>query len=172
LVPETSALLRQEEEAAKSLLYPRNPDLDPQLVWHGKDAQDAAPLAVANASDARKWALPGSLTASPHRVYQRSFACICVQILRFFGLSAAHADGHRQSDPEQPVRRAAKALVLDERGIPTGKETEGVMIQRVCKELLGGRRIVVLNVPVQVYDLSATPFYLRGSGETERTLFP
>jgi adenine-specific DNA-methyltransferase len=25
---------------------PRNPDLDPQLVWRGKDAQDAAPLAV------------------------------------------------------------------------------------------------------------------------------
>lgn len=97
-------------------------------------------------------------------------------------------------------------------------ETEGAMIQRVCKELLGGRRIAVLNdeahhcyrarkdatkldaetrtetrkrneaarlwingvealqrvakVPVQVYDLSATPFYLRGSGEPEGTLFP
>jgi type III restriction enzyme len=97
-------------------------------------------------------------------------------------------------------------------------ETEGAMIQRVCKDLLGGRRIVVLNdeahhcyrakndttkldsetrtqvnksradarlwingiealqrvakVPVQVYDLSATPFYLRGSGEPEGTLFP
>jgi type III restriction enzyme len=97
-------------------------------------------------------------------------------------------------------------------------ETEGAMIQRVCKDLLGGRRIVVLNdeahhcyrakrdvtkldaesrtetrkrneaarlwingiealqrvakVPVPVYDLSATPFYLRGSGETEGTLFP
>jgi type III restriction enzyme len=30
----------------------------------------------------------------------------------------------------------------------------------------------VAKVPVQVYDLSATPFYLRGSGETEGTLFP
>lgn len=28
------------------------------------------------------------------------------------------------------------------------------------------------KVPVQVYDLSATPFYLRGSGEDEGTLFP
>src|SRR6185437_16055986 len=26
--------------------YPRNPDLDPQLVWRGKDEQDSAPLAV------------------------------------------------------------------------------------------------------------------------------
>jgi type III restriction enzyme len=92
------------------------------------------------------------------------------------------------------------------------------MIQRVCKELLGARRILALNdeahhcyrarpdtakldtesrgqakkandaarlwingiealqrvakVPVQVYDLSATPFFLRGSGYTEGTLFP
>jgi type III restriction enzyme len=97
-------------------------------------------------------------------------------------------------------------------------ETEGAMIQRVCKELFGGRRIVVLNdeahhcyrakrdatkldaeartetrkrneaarlwingiealqrvakLPVLAYDLSATPFYLRGSGEPEGTLFP
>jgi adenine-specific DNA-methyltransferase len=43
---ETSGLMRQEEDAATPRLYPRNPDLDPQLVWRGKDAQDAAPLAV------------------------------------------------------------------------------------------------------------------------------
>ena len=97
-------------------------------------------------------------------------------------------------------------------------ETEGLIIQRVCKDLLGGKRIMVVNdeahhcyrakadatkldaetrsavkkdndaarlwisglealqrvakVPVQLYDLSATPFYLRGSGEPEGTLFP
>ncbi len=43
---ETSGLMRQEEDVARPRLYPRNPDLDPQLVWRGKDAQDAAPLAV------------------------------------------------------------------------------------------------------------------------------
>jgi len=43
---ETSALMAAEEAAAKPMLYPRNPDLDPQLVWRGKDAQDAAPLSV------------------------------------------------------------------------------------------------------------------------------
>ena len=97
-------------------------------------------------------------------------------------------------------------------------ETEGLIIQRVCEDLLGGKRIMVVNdeahhcyrakadatkrtpkpaprsrktttppaygsvglealqrvakVPVQLYDLSATPFYLRGSGEPEGTLFP
>ena len=99
-------------------------------------------------------------------------------------------------------------------------ETDGMMIQRVCKQLLGRKRIVVLNDeahhcyrqrvgadgdkldaegkaeakknnaaarlwisgiealqrvvghPVPVYDLSATPFFLRGSGYPEGTLFP
>jgi adenine-specific DNA-methyltransferase len=30
----------------RPLLYPRDPDADPQLVWRGKDAQDEAPLSV------------------------------------------------------------------------------------------------------------------------------
>ena len=116
----------------------------------------------------------------------------------------------------------APKLTKEILGWPNGPasttETEGAMIQRLCKDLLGGRRIVVLNdeahhcyrakrdatkldaenrtetrkrneaarlwingiealqrvakVPVPVYDLSATPFYLRGSGEPEGTLFP
>ena len=43
---ETSSLMAEEEVAEKPLLYMRNPDLDPQLVWRGKDAQDAEPLSV------------------------------------------------------------------------------------------------------------------------------
>src|SRR5437762_7484447 len=35
-----------DERAPKSMLYPRDPSLDPQLVWKGKDEQDAADLAV------------------------------------------------------------------------------------------------------------------------------
>lgn len=35
-----------EEKAPKSLLYPRDPSLDPQLVWKGKDEQDSKPLEV------------------------------------------------------------------------------------------------------------------------------
>ena len=38
--------VREEEQAPKIVLYPRDPDLDPQLVWQGKDEQDAAPLEV------------------------------------------------------------------------------------------------------------------------------
>jgi adenine-specific DNA-methyltransferase len=34
------------EEQQKKVLYPRDPSLDPQLVWRGKDEQDAAPLEV------------------------------------------------------------------------------------------------------------------------------
>jgi len=35
-----------EELAPKTILYPRDPSLDPQLVWKGKDEQDRVDLAV------------------------------------------------------------------------------------------------------------------------------
>ncbi|WP_291987487.1 site-specific DNA-methyltransferase [Luteitalea sp.] len=35
-----------DERAPKEMLYPRDPSLDPQLVWKGKDEQDRADLAV------------------------------------------------------------------------------------------------------------------------------
>ena len=38
--------VKAAEKSPKTLLYPRNPELDPQLVWKGKDEQDRAPLAV------------------------------------------------------------------------------------------------------------------------------
>ena len=43
---ETESLMAEEEAAPAPKLYPRNPDLDPQLVWHGKDELDAVPLRV------------------------------------------------------------------------------------------------------------------------------
>src|SRR5687767_2713482 len=43
---ETQGFMREEEARPTPRLYPRNPDLDPQLVWRGKDEQDAAPLSV------------------------------------------------------------------------------------------------------------------------------
>ena len=36
----------EEERAPKTMLYPRDPSLDPQLVWKGKDEQDRKALAV------------------------------------------------------------------------------------------------------------------------------
>jgi len=36
----------KDEERPATVLYPRDPTLDPQLVWRGKDAQDAEALAV------------------------------------------------------------------------------------------------------------------------------
>ncbi|MEK6301507.1 MAG: site-specific DNA-methyltransferase [Acidobacteriota bacterium] len=36
----------EDENAPKTMLYPRDPSLDPQLVWKGKDEQDASDLAV------------------------------------------------------------------------------------------------------------------------------
>jgi adenine-specific DNA-methyltransferase len=36
----------EDEKAPKTILYPRDPSLDPQLVWKGKDELDAQDLAV------------------------------------------------------------------------------------------------------------------------------
>jgi adenine-specific DNA-methyltransferase len=38
--------IAEEEKSPKTVLYPRDPSLDPQLVWKGKDEQDSHPLAV------------------------------------------------------------------------------------------------------------------------------
>ena len=38
--------VRAEEQQPAKVLYPRDPDLDPQLVWKGKDEQDSSPLEV------------------------------------------------------------------------------------------------------------------------------
>ncbi|RIK46773.1 MAG: site-specific DNA-methyltransferase [Chloroflexi bacterium] len=43
---ELREFVADDERAPKTLLYPRDPSLDPQLVWKGKDEQDAADLAV------------------------------------------------------------------------------------------------------------------------------
>ena len=39
-------MLEDEHVARKEIRYPRNPDLDPQLVWRGKDEQDWSDLVV------------------------------------------------------------------------------------------------------------------------------
>jgi adenine-specific DNA-methyltransferase len=43
---ENQGLVPDEEKAPKTLRYPRNPDLDPQLVWRGKDREDEGDLEV------------------------------------------------------------------------------------------------------------------------------
>lgn len=43
---ELQAVLEEHQQRPLKLRYPRNPDLDPQLVWHGKDQQDGQDLAV------------------------------------------------------------------------------------------------------------------------------
>ena len=43
---ELEAFAKDAERKPATVLYPRDPSLDPQLVWKGKDEQDAQPLAV------------------------------------------------------------------------------------------------------------------------------
>jgi adenine-specific DNA-methyltransferase len=43
---ELRGVVDTDEKAPPTILYPRDPSLDPQLVWKGKDEQDRADLAV------------------------------------------------------------------------------------------------------------------------------
>ena len=43
---ELREFVAEEERKPKTVLYPRDPSLDPQLVWKGKDEQDQQPLAI------------------------------------------------------------------------------------------------------------------------------
>jgi adenine-specific DNA-methyltransferase len=43
---ELRGFVAEDEKTPKALLYPRDPSLDPQLVWKGKDEQDSKDLAV------------------------------------------------------------------------------------------------------------------------------
>jgi adenine-specific DNA-methyltransferase len=43
---EYQSVLEKEQHAPKKVRYPRNTDLDPQLVWRGKDEQDWSDLVV------------------------------------------------------------------------------------------------------------------------------
>src|SRR5213594_1924672 len=39
-------VIQKEQDAPRTVKYPRNTDLDPQLVWRGKDEQDWSDLVV------------------------------------------------------------------------------------------------------------------------------
>jgi len=43
---ELREFVTEDEDAPAMMLYPRDPSLDPQLVWKGKDEQDREDLAV------------------------------------------------------------------------------------------------------------------------------
>ena len=43
---EQQGFVQEDEAKPIKLRYPRNPDLDPQMVWRGKDAEDATDLFV------------------------------------------------------------------------------------------------------------------------------
>src|SRR5205823_9114689 len=43
---EYQSVLQKEQESPKTARYQRNRDLDPQLVWRGKDEQDWSDLVV------------------------------------------------------------------------------------------------------------------------------
>ena|SRR5215472_9182433 len=59
---ELESLVSDEERAPKVIRYQRNTDLDPQLVWRGKDEQDTEDLMVDAVPIPVTWPRSGSGT--------------------------------------------------------------------------------------------------------------
>jgi len=93
---EHQSVIQKDQENVKQVRYPRNTDLDPQLVWRGKDEQDWSDLVV---------------HAPPIYIQEKVHPKVLIDdLLRQSKSDAAHADGF-QTD-----------LFNDFNGIPKGAD--------------------------------------------------
>ena len=80
---EFESYLQEEEAKPKPKLYQRNPDLDPQLVWRGKDPYDKLKRTLKAEIDERAW-------STLHRTVSRPFprpqsGKIAVKVINHYG---------------------------------------------------------------------------------------
>src|SRR5438552_11755864 len=80
---ELRGFVATEEELPPTVLYPRDPSLDPQLVWKGKDEQDAKPLDV---------------PAVPIHVQEKVHPQAIVEDVKSWAVSPTRQRGQRQPD--------------------------------------------------------------------------
>jgi adenine-specific DNA-methyltransferase len=105
-----------DEHAPKTMLYPRDPSLDPQLVWKGKDEQDRADLAVPVVPIyiQEKMHQEQRTTEVPHAVYgkdNRDGNRRTVQLASPQGRRASANDSRRKSQSViDPSRRSGVPL--------------------------------------------------------------
>jgi adenine-specific DNA-methyltransferase len=71
---EHQSVLEREQQSPKTLRYPRNTDLDPQLVWRGKDEQDwpylvvnAPPLYIQGKMASDQWRVVSGKLVADHQ---------------------------------------------------------------------------------------------------------
>jgi hypothetical protein len=103
-----------DEKAPKTMLYPRDPSLDPQLVWKGKDEQDRADLAV-----------PVVPVYIQEKIHPQAI------IEDFKRQSADYADSRRleNSDGKNPRKSAQSAdqIVVEIKGVDVYDPTTGAI---------------------------------------------
>jgi adenine-specific DNA-methyltransferase len=93
---EHQSVLTEEDREVKMLRYPRNVDLDPQLVWRGKDKQDATDLHV---------------PAPPIYIQEKVHPKVLIDDLKAQSRKQEHEDGELTPD-----------LFSDFNGIPKGAD--------------------------------------------------
>jgi adenine-specific DNA-methyltransferase len=91
---EYQSVVEKEQETPKQIRYPRNTDLDPQLVWRGKDEQDWSDLVV---------------HAPPLYIQEKVHPKVLIDDLLRESRERAHDSGHLTPD-----------LFADFNGIPKG----------------------------------------------------
>src|SRR5437762_11742254 len=80
---EYQSVLQKEQESPKTARYQRNSDLDPQLVWRGKDQQDWSDLVV---------------TAPPLYIQEKVHPKVLIDDLRQSAREAAYHAGQINPD--------------------------------------------------------------------------
>lgn len=93
---ELQSVLEAHQQRPLKLRYPRNPDLDPQLVWRGKDQQDSADLVV---------------NAPPIYIQEKVHPKVLIDDLLRTSRERAHEEGEATPD-----------LFADFNGIPKGAD--------------------------------------------------
>jgi adenine-specific DNA-methyltransferase len=98
---EYQSVLDAEQQQPKQVRYPRNTDLDPQLVWRGKDEQDWSDLVV---------------HAPPLYIQEKVHPKVLIDDLLRSTKERAHEAGQITPD-----------LFADFNGIPTGRRQDRVL---------------------------------------------
>ena len=103
------------KEEGRRLRWPRNPDLDPQLVWRGKDAEDAAPLEVPSVAiyvqeKIKPEAILADLKRRSAKVASQARASSTLPRLQW--LAAGLEDRSSLQSLSRPGRRAPTRMIL------------------------------------------------------------
>ena len=144
---DSSELVSPDVAQPTQLRYPRNPDLDPQLVWRGKDEQDGEDLVVdAPPIYIQEKIVPQVIIENLRKVVEKPAAVAVRGVRRARGVRGRRVLPARGQlvQPDDPGRLAPGDGVPRGKGEPAGEGADGVpgpaLRDQVRFELAGANR--------------------------------